>query len=419
MDATLTDTASIRTFSRLVICLSKLGHHLQFSPHPTAPPTISVRTINAAQSAYANFILHPTFFSSLHLPPDAVPVKISSRALQPILKSPQFVRVLRLRSTPNRLIIALHTRSALVKTFRLPLIDGRIGRTLFDRSACTSLLHASPRFLTDLLQNFHAKLDELTITPGPSSLTLSSFVDDPSNPANIMLRTEVLVNIHEFEQYTHSKPGNVPLTIFCRYFRAVLEFCESLDKPLHMWYDIPGAPVLFEASVAAPGAAPSIEAQFVFASRHVPDESETISQMRAARLQTPFEASSPRASNPLRHTESHGSHHLHPTEQPVAAQLPVAMRTPNPVPQTGSQNSQHLHPPMPHASASSPPGLTQQRDSPMRISPQPRVGSTVVPATSPRQQSEEHYESGIVDATAQDEEDNDEDDEYVEATPPP
>lgn len=83
-----------------------------------------------------------------------------------------------------------------------------------------------------------------------------------------MLRTEVTLDIREFDQYTFPKQHPIPLTIFCKYLRAILDFSDPFDLPVSMRYEGPGHPVLFELSAEGPAAETAFDVQFIFASRH-------------------------------------------------------------------------------------------------------------------------------------------------------
>lgn len=124
-------------------------------------------------------------------------------------------------------------------------------------------------------------------------MRVASFVDDVSNPANVILRTEITLAPREFDTYTFAKPNQVSLTIFCKYFRAALDFCEPFDAPLRMWYEKSGSPVLFELAATGTAAEALFDAQFIFASRHAEEDDNQATQQRATAT-TPTTARRPR-----------------------------------------------------------------------------------------------------------------------------
>lgn len=269
MDFTLTDPTTLRVLSKTVHVAAKLSDHVQFTPHA---PALHFRLLTPTHSTYAVFRFNQSFFSALVLPPTSTSYKISSRLLPPLLRAPQTIASVRLCTHQNnRLCLTVVTHTSLTKRFLLPLQDGRISsvRTTLLRN----VLHTSAAFLSDLLTNFHSKLDEITLVPAQHNLTLLSFVDDNTNPSNAFLRTEITVDARQFDHYafnTHGSPHadqNPNLTFMCRPLRSVVEFCDTLDVPIRISYDRPAAPL--QLDIALPNTAGQLyfDALFVFASR--------------------------------------------------------------------------------------------------------------------------------------------------------
>lgn len=94
-------------------------------------------------------------------------------------------------------------------------------------------------------------------------------MDDAANPANVMLRTEVIVGAAEFETYNVGNAAENPLTVFCKYFRAALDFCDVVEEPIKMWFEKAGRPLMLELAGRGNADAMLFDAIFVFASRVV------------------------------------------------------------------------------------------------------------------------------------------------------
>jgi Rad9 len=298
MDCTVNDQSGVRTLSRLITSAAKIGEDVTFT---AAADGLHVRTLNASHSVCAHYILRPPIFahySMLDAKPNADPTaRVSCRALIPIFRQPSAIDRARITIDParDRIVVDIVSRTGTKKSFRLPVHDAPAGQAVYDKSACTSFFQTRPRFLIDVLANFHARLDELTFSPSTSALRVSSFVDDVASTANHMLRTEMAVDAREFDTYRIVAPlgqpvstlsptappsapvpsadsGDIsPLTFYCKPFRAVLEFCEALDAPISAWFQASGTPILFGVDLASPGSAPYFTATFIFATRLVQD----------------------------------------------------------------------------------------------------------------------------------------------------
>lgn len=292
MNLTLTDESSLRTLSRAVHVASKLTDHVQFTPHTKS---VHLRLLTATHSTYALFRFNESFFSTLELSPNAPSCKVSSRLLFPLLRSPQNVSTLRIHTQSNTLRLTIITTSGLTKRFLLSRIDGRISSirpTPTPHSLCSSAA-----FLGTLLSNFHAKLDEITLIPSSDSVKLVSYVDDVSDPSNAFLRTEITVDSSQFDQHVYDGNPHMEFTFLCRPLRAVIEFCTAIDVPVTLRYDKPGTPLNLDLVVMSPAGEPHFDANFVFSSRSVPaaraDQNDEMPQPQPASPGSPSPPSRP------------------------------------------------------------------------------------------------------------------------------
>jgi len=170
------------------------------------------------------------------------------------------------------LLIELLLKSDILKRFHIPAEDSEILRAVYNTDRCTCNASVRPRFLSDILSNFHGKLEEIKLACSSSQFRVLSFVEDEDeNAMNVLLRTEMAVDVKEFEEYFFPKADVVELTFSFKAFRAILELAEGFDVPLRIFFDKGGLPIVF--IISYPGRMnQSFEAQFILATRqHITD----------------------------------------------------------------------------------------------------------------------------------------------------
>lgn len=284
MECIVGDYSAVRMLARVVQCVAKIGDEVTFR---ASPDGLHIRTLNASRSACAEFSVHSSFFSTFKCSNPSTShgrdaqheVRVFARALLPIFRAPVAIGRLKIAfsTSQERLIFDIVSRSAVKKTFRLPVLDGSVGRPLVTKEACSSFIQCRPKFLIDVLANFHARLDEITFAPTTTSLRVSSFVDDIASTHHQILRTEMSIDSREFDIFRMSdlvENDETSLTFYCKPFRAVLEFCENADSPLSIWFHESGCPMIFEIEQGLLAATKQFEATFIFATRHVEHESQ-------------------------------------------------------------------------------------------------------------------------------------------------
>lgn len=396
MEWTVSDPASLRTLARTFQTAAKLVDHIQFTPQP---PSLHLRLLTSTHTVYAVFRLHPPFFSALSLPPNARPHNVPTRTLLPLLRTPQSVASLRLRATATHLHLTVLTHSALSKRFLVPLLDHRV--TSVRTPPTTGTLRTSPSLLTDVLANFHARLDEITFTAHQQALTVASFVDDATNPSNAFLRTAVTLDARQLDHYVPPSALSPPsLTVAARPLRAAIEFCDALDAVITLRFANPGAPLLLDVALPATTPTPPFDVLFVFASRVVPDAAPLPPDRPSTRAaQAPPR---PLLPNSISQTPS-VTPAATPAATPVATAafpptaLPVYSPPVRPVSETPSQT------PLPQSASPNP-----HASLPHAVPP-PVYDPTPTPTARRPMQN----------PTYVDEDAADDDDDFVEATPPP
>jgi hypothetical protein len=87
---------------------------------------------------------------------------------------------IKLKADPARLIFELQGKYGIRKVFELCFEDTNTVRAIYNRDQCPNLITATPRHLLELLNMtfLDKKLAEITLTAGPRSLEIKSYVDE-------------------------------------------------------------------------------------------------------------------------------------------------------------------------------------------------------------------------------------------------
>ena len=324
-------------------------------------------------------------------------VKVTLKSLLPVFKASRTTESIRLifDDVRLRLVFVLLGRSEVRKTFKVPYEEGQVLHPVHNKNRCTGKIVTRPRFFIDSLANFHPKLEDISFSPRQAQLKMSSFVDDPASTKNLLLRTEMNLDLSEFETYTLTNNQDIVLTFSCKAFRAILEFCEQFDNSIDMYFKAHGDPLIFELNVGQSGTTADFHADFIFATRHYHAETTsnlTSTESEGSRLTPQAPAANP--SPLLNHT-------------PVSAGRRPIMKSPS-TPASRKSPLVPISPVQPPAEPTRTPDLSRSsRDNPN--SPEPTMLAQAVarnlnltkefqPTTKPTE---------------------DTDDEYVEGTPPP
>lgn len=409
MDFTVADPSSLRVLSRTVQAAAKLSEHVQFTPHAHS---LHLRLLTPSHSTYAVFRFNQPFFTALTLPSPPTAYKLSARILPSLLRGPQTISSARVEARGGQLRLTVVTQSKLTKRFILPLIEGRISS--IHTPPARNTLHTSAAFLSDLLANFHAKLDEITLIPTAENLTIVSFVDDTANPSNAFLRTEITVDARQFDHHNFTTHSSCRLTFQCRPLRTVVEYCDFLDIPIRLAYDLPAYPVQLDVSIPSPSGDPYYDALFVFSSRTIPDyspqnPSNPVQANLTGREEPPTLANLP--ARPL---------NLQPgTQNPNQDYTSIPVHTPGRHRSSIQQPSQEL------PDQSAPIHYSRFSDTqshqPFEYRPSPTLIPTAV--TSLPHHSSAFHQTAVPASDSYEQEfeyqEEEEEDDYVEGTPPP
>ncbi|KAM0925096.1 hypothetical protein ACQ4PT_004421 [Festuca glaucescens] len=269
--------AALRTFSRCVTCLARIGSELVFQAYPdkvrrllSEPPNprsspararfccrfasqrravllisysdafafgfqLELHTLNSSRSAFASVSLKRDFFDHFHLPTDgtAAAAAASSTPLQCSVLLKSVLAVLRTptaaidrinASLPNhdasKLEFVIHCLNGLKKTYRISCTaESEVQTLALDRSRFPSRLAIRPRDLTRLLSNFQSSLQELTIIATEPAAGLPCVDDDIGGKA-VELLSYIDPTKDDYDSRLHTQLWIDPAEEFLEYVHA-------------------------------------------------------------------------------------------------------------------------------------------------------------------------------------------------------
>lgn len=197
----------LRTLSHMLTCLDRFGKELFFE---VTEESLSLHTLNGAQSAFVIFRLDARFFNEYHTDFGGAPTKSTSfklhlRNVLHIFRSIQYVDkiIIQIASAgPEQYMRVQHEcNSGLKKKFDLMFEEVTSMKAVYSRDRCVHHISADPSMLLSCLSNFPAGLAEVTlvampeaivlkndpevIPPPPPPLTSAPLTPPPSNPPTL------------------------------------------------------------------------------------------------------------------------------------------------------------------------------------------------------------------------------------------
>ncbi|KAG7209320.1 hypothetical protein KM043_015431 [Ampulex compressa] len=241
--------ANVKILARAIHALAKVGDELYVQPQENA---LSFRTVNMANSAYADFTFFENYFSYYILgnlqQDDILKCKISMRSAMAVFKAPNTLDKqvetchIKLKSDASELLFILKYKNGINKIHLLPILDCEKLQATYSKTGVPNKLCAQPRVLSDAVQNFQQNLIEITFDVSQPKLLLRNYVDDTSSASNVT-RTQLVLTIGEFDQYVI---GNETTITFCmKELRAILGFAELVGTPINIHFEVAGRPVVF------------------------------------------------------------------------------------------------------------------------------------------------------------------------------
>lgn len=269
---------NVKILGRTVHALARFGDELYLE---SLPDCILLRTLNAAESAYAMVKFNQSFFSYFNYnyystdDNEGLKCKISMKSALNTFKSPTHmdkqVENLEIRLDPesSKLIFQLKCRHGIVKTHFVTILDCKAMQAVYTKDSVPNRITSPQRILSDALNNFQNSDDQVTLEASPSSLILRNYIDSSVDLTKI-IRTQVSLKPTEFDSYMIQVETIITFTL--KEFRALLAFAEALSLPLQLHFETTGRPAVFIVHNGS-----TFEAHFVLATTKPDNETQTTS----------------------------------------------------------------------------------------------------------------------------------------------
>ncbi|KAJ1976696.1 hypothetical protein H4R34_003879 [Dimargaris verticillata] len=261
MEATIPAPA-LRSFSRVVQCLAKIGDYLTLEAKRNK---LLLSSVNASCSAFALFTLSRQYFDQYHLIANATSDPEATCRCRVLIKVDKNVQVcqIALDADPehltdgdesyHRLAIKLACKHGIAKHYRLYYEPTEALYAVYAKHTCSHRWQVSPKLMTEWASHFNPRLEEITMVCSPEAVILRSFseggfltVADGTTAKDAIkqsLQTQLQIDPEDFDVY--SVVHHTELTFSFREFRAILAFAEQTNLQLSAYFDVPGRPILF------------------------------------------------------------------------------------------------------------------------------------------------------------------------------
>ncbi|XP_003706330.2 cell cycle checkpoint control protein Rad9 [Megachile rotundata] len=264
---------NVKILAKAIHTLARIGDEMYIEPQKDA---ISFRTVNMANSAYADFTFSQDYFSYYMYgdlqESDALKCKISMRSAMTVFKSPNTMDRqietchIKLEPDASEILFILKYKNSINKTHLLPILDCEVLQTAYDKDCATNKLLTQARVLGDALHNFHQQLMEITLEVSAQKLLLRNYVDDTSGLSNTT-RTQLALGKGEFDRYDINSETSI--TFCMKEFKSLLTFAELVGVPIGTYFEGAGRPVIFALKN------PSFEANLVLSTVSADTDSQT------------------------------------------------------------------------------------------------------------------------------------------------
>ncbi|KAJ1982882.1 hypothetical protein H4R35_000008 [Dimargaris xerosporica] len=285
---------ALRSFSRVVQCLAKIGDYLTLEAKRNK---LLLSSVNASCSAFALFTLSRQYFDQYHLIANAASgpeaacrcrvlikrgqtthdidtlhgMRLVNQSITAIFRSKNSVDKnvqvcqIALDADPrehlttgdelphHRLAIKLACKHGIAKHYRLYYEPTEALYAVYAKHTCSHRWQVSPKLMTEWASHFNPRLEEITMVCTPEAVILRSFseggfltVADGTTAKDAIkqsLQTQLQIDPEDFDVY--SVVHHMELTFSFREFRAILAFAEQTNLQLSAYFDVPGRPILF------------------------------------------------------------------------------------------------------------------------------------------------------------------------------
>ena len=174
-----------------------------------------------------------------------------------------------------RLIIQLHCKHGVLKTYQLTYEDEQSMHAVFDSRKCLNRWVISAKLLKEYMDHFIAKTEELAMSAGPSKLVLTAFTEgltyntgkgkSTTAPLTILetlkqaVHTVVSLDTSEFQTYDITSESSSEIVFSLRDFKSIIALAESFSVDVQTGYGQPGHPLIITFQIGG------MDAQFMIA----------------------------------------------------------------------------------------------------------------------------------------------------------
>ena len=240
-----------RIFGRCIHCLNKISE--EFVYIQVYIGGLTLRGINMASSAFANFAFGVSFFSHYDHPDtdkgSGNPIanyKISMKGLFHIFKilsniDKQLENCIIELNSNEFITFILECKFDVIKQFKLPIIDFESLKTLFEVDSLSNSITCNSKLISSAFSIFPKNDDEVKMVLTKDSFTFRNY-DEGIHNLNSSIHTQTSLDKTEFFTFNIQKETAL---IFCsREFRFVLTLSDQLGQDLDISFDSPSEPIL-------------------------------------------------------------------------------------------------------------------------------------------------------------------------------
>ncbi|XP_050677605.1 cell cycle checkpoint control protein RAD9A isoform X2 [Leptidea sinapis] len=236
---------------RTIHALARLGDELYLE---SLSDCILLRTLNAAESAYAMVKFNKNFFSYFNYnyyctdDKEGLKCKISMKSALNTFKSPTHMDKqvenleIKLDADSCKLIFVVKCKHGIVKTHFVSILDCKAMQAVYTKDLVPNRITSPHKILSEAIGNFQNSDDQLTIEAFSNSLIIRNYIDSKTDLTKV-IRTQISIKPIEFDSYIIGEETTITFTL--KEFRALLAFAEALSLPIQLHFEVTGKPAVF------------------------------------------------------------------------------------------------------------------------------------------------------------------------------
>jgi hypothetical protein len=252
----LSNGAAIKSLGRVIQCFSKLTEFISLR---LKQDSLTVHSLSTGKSIGMECTFMSSFFQSFQIfslssssssrLQDIEVITVSTRNLLLVFRTLSSIQWLQfhLRMHPSNLLIVAVSQAKLRKSYMIPLEQNLVSRVVYSIATCSCRLSARPKIFQDLFQNFETKLEELKLIADKKRMYFySSDRTRLVTRKSIRFRTAVAVDATEFDEYWINSRNEASISLAFPFpvLRHALELAEQLNASFYIHFDRAGSPMI-------------------------------------------------------------------------------------------------------------------------------------------------------------------------------